>query len=418
MDQTTTLLEKLSEASWRAVPQKAYKVAKSLQSRHGPVESFLGDMSKDEADAMTMFMSTQTTRDKPILHEKMAQTLVAIDQLLKEAEIDLGLPDMDIALGMVKGALPLSQDQIIQNLHEGRIDQHGASTAADNLVAYDKVHGGNYPGAPMPGPHGNSPLLTGAAELSGYLPGGQLSWSVPGVPKHLQGMLAGGLLGAGAGYGLGWLGSSVLPAKWNKKRLPRTLAAVGGLIGAAPGLVGMGVNLASGKGVLNDSAFDVGPIPKAAGAEPKSRFSSSIRNLNTGISPILIESIKQAFSEAGYGTGYDIDLSPTPISMDALNHSLFNDPRVSSSLPLPLRAATSGVVETAWNARGQGPRFVTPADMAYIAAGMGSGYVSGAIVGKTLGILTGMPEETQDKLKQVGLWSGVVANVVPLLFRN
>jgi hypothetical protein len=393
MDQTYTLLEKLSEASWRAVPQKAYKVAKSLQSRHGPVESFLGDMSKDEADAMTMFMSTQTTRDKPILHEKMAQTLYSIGEYLKQADIDLGLPTTPAVY------------------KTGRAVGKSISTARECIKRASVV-------APTDTPHGNSPLLTGAAELSGYLPGGQLSWSVPGVPKHLQGMLAGGLLGAGAGYGLGWLGSSVLPAKWNKKRLPRTLAAVGGLIGAAPGLVGMGVNLASGKGVLNDSAFDVGPIPKAAGAEPKSRFSSSIRNLNTGISPILIESIKQAFSEAGYGTGYDIDLSPTPISMDALNHSLFNDPRVSSSLPLPLRAATSGVVETAWNARGQGPRFVTPADMAYIAAGMGSGYVSGAIVGKTLGILTGMPEETQDKLKQVGLWSGVVANVVPLLFRN
>jgi hypothetical protein len=39
-------------------------------------------------------------------------------------------------------------------------------------------------------------------------------------------------------------------------------------------------------------------------------------------------------------------------------------------------------------------------DVARISAGMGSGYLSGAIVGKVLGTLTGMPGSTQDRLKQ------------------
>jgi hypothetical protein len=32
-----------------------------------------------------------------------------------------------------------------------------------------------------------SPTLRAAGELSGYLPGGQLSWQLPGVPRHLGG---------------------------------------------------------------------------------------------------------------------------------------------------------------------------------------------------------------------------------------
>ncbi len=71
-----------------------------------------------------------------------------------------------------------------------------------------------------------SPTLHGLGAVTGYLPGGALSWHIPGVPRHLQGILGGGLLGAALGYGAGKLGSGLLPKKWDKTKLPRTLTVL------------------------------------------------------------------------------------------------------------------------------------------------------------------------------------------------
>jgi hypothetical protein len=55
-------------------------------------------------------------------------------------------------------------------------------------------------------------------------------------------------------------------------------------------------------------------------------------------------------------------------------------------------------------------------DMGRMAAGMGSGYLSGALVGKGLGLLFGMPESTQERLKETGMFAGVISNLVPVAF--
>jgi hypothetical protein len=104
-----------------------------------------------------------------------------------------------------------------------------------------------------------SPTLRGVGELSGYLPGGQLSWQIPGVPRHLTGMLGGGILGAGMGYGLGYLGTRLLPQKWNRDRTPCTFAALGAAVGAAPGMAGILSNLAAHRGIGDDSLFQMPP---------------------------------------------------------------------------------------------------------------------------------------------------------------
>jgi len=104
-------------------------------------------------------------------------------------------------------------------------------------------------------------------------------------------------------------------------------------------------------------------------------------------------------------------------SFDAqdFNRTIWEDQRVASRLEGPTQAAASGLVTGAAHMRGS-PRLVSPADIGRLTAGMGSGYVAGAVVGKALGALLGMPQQTQDKLKQTGMWAGVVANLVPLAF--
>jgi hypothetical protein len=62
------------------------------------------------------------------------------------------------------------------------------------------------------------------------------------------------------------------------------------------------------------------------------------------------------------------------------------------------------------------PGWVTPGQMAGLATNMGAGYLSGALVGSALGMLTGLPQSTQDTLKNTGMYLGIVKSVVPRLF--
>jgi hypothetical protein len=72
-------------------------------------------------------------------------------------------------------------------------------------------------------------------------------------------MLGGGLIGAGLGYGAGWLGSRILPKSWDRSRLPKTLAILGGMAGMSPGLATMGFNAANGKSLGDDSLLQMPP---------------------------------------------------------------------------------------------------------------------------------------------------------------
>jgi hypothetical protein len=292
-----------------------------------------------------------------------------------------------------------------------------------------------------------SPALRGLGELSGYLPGGHYSWQIPGVPRYLQGMLGGGLIGAGLGYGAGWLGSRVLPSTWDRTKLPKTLAILGSLAGAAPGAASLASSAANGDISRADDLFGDGPpdvkkfqqylptypsgqnapaqfVPNPA-YDPAAKLPASPSTYKI-VHAALVEErgervhpiVKKAISQ----TGYELDDMPLPIPIDYVAESVWDDPRVAYHLPVPMRAATTGLLESAYNAKIQregdrrGPRIVTPGDIASITAGAGAGYLSGALIGKVLGGLVGMPESTQDQLKQVGLWSGVIQQIIPLAF--
>jgi len=51
-----------------------------------------------------------------------------------------------------------------------------------------------------------------------------------------------------------------------------------------------------------------------------------------------------------------------------------------------------------------------------LTAGMGVGYASGLVAGKVLGVLTGMPPDTQKTLADTGMYAGVVKSVLPMVF--
>ena len=223
-----------------------------------------------------------------------------------------------------------------------------------------------------------SKFLRNLGEGTGYLP---MKNPIPGTPSPMAGMLGGGMLGASLGYGAGWLGERFLPPSWDRKKFRRATATLGGLMGASPGIAMVIDNLLAGRHFNSDALV-----------QPRMKTSAVTR------------------------TGYGLNQSLPYLPVDAFQSTLWNDPYISRQLPQSTRAAAAGLAESAWRT-GQrsdgGVRLVTPADMARITAGMGSGYLSGAIVGKALGALMGMPQETQNTMKRTGLWAGVVANLIP-----
>lgn len=221
-----------------------------------------------------------------------------------------------------------------------------------------------------------SPTIRAAFDTLNVTPGNMFG-VIPNQPSPLAAGLTSGVLGAGLGYGLGYLGEKAMPNRWKKGRLRKSLGILGGLAGAGVGAGWAGANLIAGLPVNSPDLFNIPDGSKTA--------------------------------EADYGAG----LAPIPVN--EFNQIIWNDPRVSARLPNAVQAAATGLVSGASYMRG-GAQLISPLDVGRMAAGMGSGYVSGALVGKALGLMLGMPDDVQEKLKNSGMFAGVIANLIPVAF--
>jgi len=250
-----------------------------------------------------------------------------------------------------------------------------------------------------------SKSLLGLRQLSLSAPS-KISKALHIAPSPLASTIAGGAIGAGLGYAGGTVAEWMYPEEWEKGKLRRTLAMAGGAIGAAPG-VGAGImNKYMGRG-WNDPSL-LNQAPKANETSQGSSSREALRDLyreRLGLPPHT-SSDKQA-SYFGHNV----------IPVKQTLHTLLYDPEVAGRLPAPLQATAAGLVHGASMSRG-GSAVVSPMDIARVAVGMGSGYVSGAFVGKALGVLAGAPPGVQSKLRQTGMYAGVLLNVVPMLSRR
>jgi hypothetical protein len=278
-----------------------------------------------------------------------------------------------------------------------------------------------------------SPTLRRLSEILQFAPapeGGML----PSKPSPLASMLASGLAGGGLGYGLGWLGEKFLPAKWKRGRMKRTGAMLGALLGASPGLM-WGITNKMDNRKFNDPTLldthreDIGkgfpPVP-----EYRPGLSPNVSEYMTGRVAQLpsdannddvVEWLKSSMDSLGEEKqSLDLNLfggAGPIIPVNAFNSTINSDPRVRNRLDPAMRAAATGLITSSAHLPGKrSTRFVTPMDVGRMAAGMGSGYLSGALVGKALGVMMGMPESTQNRLKNTGMFAGVVANMVPIAF--
>jgi hypothetical protein len=236
---------------------------------------------------------------------------------------------------------------------------------------------------------------------------GKLFGVVPNTPGPVASMLTSGLLGAGLGYGAGWIGEKMMPNDWRRGRLSKTLALLGGAAGIMPGLAYGMTNKAKNLPFNDNTTLD---HPPTGGIMPENHFP---------VAPLFrsaVDSVKEKLGrDLADNSGMTGDIPP--IQVDKFNQTIWGDPYVSPNIPLSTRgAATSAVTLAQQMPGGIGAGWVTPMQLGHIAAGMGVGYASGALVGGVLGLLTGMPESTQDQLKRTGMYAGIISEVVPMLF--
>lgn len=236
------------------------------------------------------------------------------------------------------------------------------------------------------------PILRGL----GWVPGGS---GLGRIASPMTAMLATGLLGAGAGYGTGKMLEGLLPERWERGRLSGTLAMLGGLGGAGlPALVLGLPNVDQGKGLMDSPVLTGGGEDKVwVGDDGQFRMSNP--ESRAGIPP---------FAKESFETG--LEGPPPEVDVDSFLHTMWHDPNVADRVSPEIRAATTGLLRGAQPA---GQRSVGMLDLGRLTAGIGTGWAAGALVGKALGTLVGMPDSTQQKLREIGVWAGVLNSVIP-----
>ena len=196
-----------------------------------------------------------------------------------------------------------------------------------------------------------------------------------GGPTPLAAMLSGGALGALAGYGGGYLAERLVgKGVLDRGRLRKMLALLGGAAGAAPGAWWWSASARENPHLSTGEALvDTWPYEKAS----------------------------------AFAFGADQPVIPR----NQFGQLVWADEQT----PLPIRSATTGLLAAAGQVGGGSP-WVSPADVARVALGMGSGYASGMLVGKTLGALAGLTPDAQSAIRRSGTWAGVLTAVVPMAF--
>jgi len=155
---------------------------------------------------------------------------------------------------------------------------------------------------------------------------------------------------------------------------------------------------------LHKSATEYTPVTMAAMIASGMLASERPQLYNVG------SGVKSAglFELTPYGSAH------TPIAVDQALYNVFTNPLLTEHMPLRDRAAAGAVVAGAARRNG-GTRFITPLDMGRITAGVGSGWLSGMVVGKALGILGLASQRSQGQLKNLGSAAGAIINISPLL---
>ena len=209
------------------------------------------------------------------------------------------------------------------------------------------------------------------------------SFDTAGGPRPVASMLAGGLVGAGLGYAGGRLAEYLMPGTFTPGAAKTRAALLGGLMGATPGALGMGLNHLEGKSVFDKAA------------SWRKTCSLILQDLEL---PDVLKFAANIFRPV--------------IDVAQFNNAIWQDP----FSPQSTQAVASGLVYGAGVSKNS--PIVSPMDVARMAVGMGTGYASATLVGKTFGALAGLSPDAQRALQTAGIWSGIVKTVMDPIART
>lgn len=268
-----------------------------------------------------------------------------------------------------------------------------------------------------------SPSLRRLGEILQFFP----SDDIPGFGgRPIASTIASGLLGAGLGYGAGWLGEQFLP-DWAQEKgtMRKRFALLGGLGGAGVGAVPGFLNWTAGKS-FNDPTLYKGHV-KNRGFEPdvtpfgpdtgyynvSKKYKKAVDSYVTKMAYVPHPTVGGAFG------GPSFEEMPL-VKMDELGRVVWGSGASPQLAAMTMGAAYGSSQMPDPNAM---PGKVTPHQTGLFGMMMGAagggikGYLVGRTVGKGLGLLTGMPDATQNTLSQSGAAVGVLGTLVPMLFK-
>lgn len=285
-----------------------------------------------------------------------------------------------------------------------------------------------------------SPTLRSLGENLNFFPG-QYPGGMPNHPSPIAAMLTSGLVGAGLGYAGGKLGEKLLPNGYGRK-LPRTGALLGGLVGAAPGLAWGLTNNTIGND-FNDNSLLSAPAdsepenfpgfvdgmnmlpPEEVETAPPTRFKKLVQQAYTaglgkrGIDEALREiplgrryreAVKLASST--FGTSDRREPSELDVNINHLGQTLWEtgaSPQLAASTMSAMYAA-----QQLPDSRSR-PGWVTGGQLGQLAANAAGDYMKGMLVGAAINATIGTPW-SPPAFGVGNAMLGVIGAVVPKLF--
>lgn len=252
----------------------------------------------------------------------------------------------------------------------------------------------------------SDPVVSALARLLNYQPSSVNQ--VVGGPSPLAAALASGVFGAGLGYLGGTAAEAVLPEKYfTPGVLRRNAALAGGAAGTLPALLwGLSSQQANpDKPGLRawTSGWPFRPQDATGPAALRKAAASLVEVLGVDPGEYLVK------TASPLGTGLDLLALMPAIPRDEFGQSVWRD----DNTPVPIRAATVGLVNTASAAAGGRPS-LSPLDIARVS----DSAVRGLLVGKTLGTLAGLTPQAQADLQAAGVWGSILTSVIPNAFPN
>jgi len=303
------------------------------------------------------------------------------------------------------------------------------------------------------------PFLNKPYEWAGKLTGG---------PSPMSNAVVSGLLGAGLGYGGGWLAEKLMPERYVERgRLSKTLALLGGLGGAATALPAGFANAGMNRGATGNPQWGKSFLQGDSQQQMPSHELDYLKHYQRGLykqpappqniydnpSPqSLIQTGKMAmqrypvpardkqanaeFAKLAYlpGSGAVMGSNGVPlrqVPVDSFNRAIWNDvhnrSRSSQSNPYGTRspyddnaapmhtppmhaAAAAGLVSGVQQMYGN-RSLLSPMHFITGLAAAGVDVATARVAGGVLGALGGLTPMAQQKLQDVGVWSGMIRGV-------